>query len=778
MLLLYFTISWCCGLLFSEIISLPEWNWAILAGLSFLSLAATRGSSFSGRIFILLLLFEAGGFYGSLRGPDTALASIQSYTDIGQPLSIHGKIISPPETIDRTSRFILEADEVCTGRHGDCDNTSGKIQVYSPLQMNIQYGDSVRVYGILETPPVYEGFSYREYLARKNIFSLTYSTEIDLLYRGRHHILRQQIFRFRRHAHQTLSSLFTDPEAALLSGILLGIEGGISTDLMKDFQATGTAHIIAISGFNITLIASIFISLLRRWLGMRSGLILAALAIGLYTVFVGADAAVLRAALMVAVSLSARLIGRQNHAYSALAAAVFIMTLFDRSILHDAGFQLSAAATLGLLMYGPMLENWCRNNLEKLYPDADTSRAASWINDFILLTFAAQLTTLPLMITYFHQIPLVSLIVNPLILPAQPAVMILGGLAVLTGMLYQPAGQLLAWTAWPFLRMTTSTVSFFASSKFGNLILIGNHSLLILLYFIIMGALTLAAANSSLSSFLFKIRAIPIGLGLSALAIACSLTWSAVEDRPDGYLHIDLLPTSGSEVLLIRSPGGRLVLVGCGASPVNLSEAIGRRVSPLTAEIDWLLLGSTDQDTVQGFSGIVEQYNIKQVLITPTRSTAAYQAAGELMRSHEIPFHLMQTGNSLDLHDGVTLEIIGTGSKGTAYMLRFNHFRLFHSVGCDADLIQSITHNQEIRHITAAVLPDGGSIAMNPPDFLETINPTIVLLSIPPGESSGRPHEHVIEILQNRTCLRTDHHGWIHIMTDGKTTVLETEYNP
>ena len=151
--------------------------------------------------------------------------------------------------------------------------------------------------------------------------------------------------------------------------------------------------------------------------------------IGIYTVLVGADAAVVRAALMGGLSLYARQLGSRQDGLNSLGFVAAVMALFNPSVLWDVGFQLSFMATLGLVLYAePFSQAFIRAASRKLTEET-AQRMAGPVGEYVLFTLAAQLTTLPVMVYTFRRLSISALRVNPLILPAQPAVMILGGLA-------------------------------------------------------------------------------------------------------------------------------------------------------------------------------------------------------------------------------------------------------------------------------------------------------------------------------------------------------------
>jgi ComEC/Rec2-related protein len=154
-------------------------------------------------------------------------------------------------------------------------------------------------------------------------------------------------------------------------------------------------------------------------------------AIIVYTILVGADAAVVSAALMAGLALLALRLARLTHGMASLAAAGMAMTVFDPRFLWEVGFQLSFMATLGLVLHVEPMRTWLIGRLSRALSEEQAERLAGPLSEFVLYTLAAQITTFPITAYHFQRLSLTSLIANPVILPAQPPIMILGDLATL-----------------------------------------------------------------------------------------------------------------------------------------------------------------------------------------------------------------------------------------------------------------------------------------------------------------------------------------------------------
>ena len=192
----------------------------------------------------------------------------------------------------------------------------------------------------------------------------------------------------------------------------------------------------------------------------------------------------------------ASLVGRRQDGLNTLAVVAAVMAAFNPQVLWNVGFQLSFAATLGLVLYAEPLKTAFERLASRYVPVETAQKWSRPVGEYILFTLAAQVLVLPIIIYYFQRISLSSLIANPLILPAQPPVMILGGLALLAGTIYYPLGQILAWIAWPFVAYTIRVVEFLAAFPGGALNLGEVSVVLVIGFYAFLFGLTFAGARS------------------------------------------------------------------------------------------------------------------------------------------------------------------------------------------------------------------------------------------------------------------------------------------
>ncbi|MCJ7622983.1 MAG: ComEC family competence protein, partial [Anaerolineaceae bacterium] len=484
--LFWFSCAYLLGLAVSSACALHWGIWASLAGagvvLTFfedslssrISLLARWRQFGKLRFGMLMLGFLVGMAHYQLIQPRFTEKDLAFYNDKGQTRLV-GVVAAPPDWRDRTVLLRVEVSELTLLEGGA--QSQGSVVVHGTLLARLHtgedwaYGDVVSLVGRLLTPPEDEQFSYRDYLAGRGIYSYMTYSRADRVMRDAGKPLLAAIYHLRERAYEVVNRLYPQPEAALLAGILLGMENDIPFNLERAFQDTGTAHIIAISGFNIAILAGLFASLTSRFVSHFWSPLVSIIGITVYTILVGAQPPVVRAAVMGSMALFGRQIGRKQVGANALAVTAAAMCFVNPLLLRDAGFQLSAAATLGLITFGEPLVDAFERLVEKRFSAELAHRLAGPVGEYFLFTLAAQVTTLPVIVFHFERFSLSSFLANILILPPQPLVMILGGIAVIAGLVFFPMGQILAYLAWPLVAYTNRMVEMLAQIPSGVLVL-------------------------------------------------------------------------------------------------------------------------------------------------------------------------------------------------------------------------------------------------------------------------------------------------------------------
>jgi competence protein ComEC len=258
-----------------------------------------------------------------------------------------------------------------------------------------------------------------------------------LLAQNQGNFILARIYRLKSFFISRINQVLAEPQASFLGGLLIGAKKAIPADLQSYFNKTGTTHIVAVSGYNITIIAA-FLMLLANNLGLgrKKSFWLICGFLVIFLIITGLQASILRAA-----------IGRRSQVANALVLAAVIMLLFNPKILvYDLGFQLSFLATLGLVYLNPVLNQILTQTLKILNLKFKIVQVI--IGDYLLTTLSAIIMTQPLILYQFGKIALIAPVANILVLPVIPLAMLLGFITGLGAMIWPSLGWVLGWPVW------------------------------------------------------------------------------------------------------------------------------------------------------------------------------------------------------------------------------------------------------------------------------------------------------------------------------------------
>ena len=403
-------------------------------------------------IFLLISLFGAFWFL-----KDAHQIPIEAYSRFnGAYVTLSGYIADEPD-VRNVQKLVIQGKEISI--NGENVPFSYKVLVQTRPYPAYIFGDSVSISGTIQSPEYIKDFDYPSFLAKDGIYFLIYNPRISILAHEEKSFAVQfekKLFSIKHAFVKSIEEILPEPHASFLVGLLLGDRRSIPKDFIEDLQKTGTTHIIALSGFNITIIADNFLRLLQALAVPFAGAFWISLfAIGLFVVMVGAHASIVRAAIMGILVLIARRHSRLYDVRLALLFAAAVMVFLHPYILRfDVSFQLSFLATLGMVFIAPKLGyffQWVRIGL---------------IRETLVATLSAELAVLPLLIFYFGGVSMISPLANLLVLALIPFTMLSGFLASIGGLIAHIFGIFFGLIAWVPLQYEISVISFFAKFPF------------------------------------------------------------------------------------------------------------------------------------------------------------------------------------------------------------------------------------------------------------------------------------------------------------------------
>jgi competence protein ComEC len=393
------------------------------------------------------VLFLALGLWWTNNSIDKAKNSLAD-SKLGS-VEFVGTVAKEPETDEKYQKVVVSDEE------------KNKILINADIYPSYNYGDELKVSCNLQAPKNQEdsSFDYQMYLAKGGIYRICNKAQIAVVAKNRGNKFYSAVLVLKSKFEEKLSAVFPDPEGAYLKGLILGGSKRMTKDLNDAFSRTGTTHTVAVSGYNVTIVAAFLM-----WLGIALGLwrqqvfSFALIGIVLFVLMTGAPSSAVRAGIMGGLVIWAMKEGRLANSQNAILFAGAAMLAINPLLLrYDAGFQLSFLATLGIVYVYPLFE-------KKFF-----EREQNILKETILMTLAAQIFVLPVILANFEKLSVIAPLANLLILPAIPFIMGTGFAAGMAGFIFIPLGKLIGFVPYVLLKLELLIVQWLANISWSSL---------------------------------------------------------------------------------------------------------------------------------------------------------------------------------------------------------------------------------------------------------------------------------------------------------------------
>jgi competence protein ComEC len=564
--------------------------------------------------------------------------------------------------------------------------------------------------------------------------------------------------------------LVPEPESGILLGIVLGERAGVSADLAQAFAVSGTTHLLAISGFNMTLVgAAVALGLRGRARpGVRAAATVAAIVA--YSLLVGLAPSVMRAALMASVASCGLASGRRAATANALCVAVTAMLFADPAAIADLGFLLSAAATAGLVLWQAPLA-------------ARFTRLPGALREGLATTLAASAPTLPIVAAAFGRVSLVSPVANLVAVPLFPPLMLTGAMTSLVGALSLDLARPVALLAYGCALALRIVVETFAGLPAAALSLPSGP--------VTGAAVALALVAATRAAPLLRGRfsvprisrpsfAMPRAalLAVPALVVAGALAWPVAE--PD--VRVRALDVGQGDAYLVEL-GGATVLIDGGPDPARLMEELGASLSPWRRRIDVIALTHAHLDHGAGLIAALDRYEVGLTLepvgLNPGPLADLWAAA--ITRAHA-ERRAVRAGQKIHVA-GAVISVLSPQSDPRvdtpSLILRVERGRfsaLFMGDATDEALADLLLHPEGLRS-RVYVPPHHGAATPHAVTLVDAVRPEVALLSVGAGNRYGHPTPETLAALHGITTFRTDRDGTVEVSLDGPGLVVRAHAN-
>jgi competence protein ComEC len=395
-------------------------------------------------------------------------------SQVGERVTLTGEIVDEPDIRENNEKLIIEVVD---------GNEKTKVLVTTPFGTDYKYGDEVNFSGKLQKPENFttdqgKVFDYINYLKKDGILYVMNYGNIEVVSSGNGNFIKSTLFSLKEKFLEKINFVIPMPENLLMGGLILGEKAAFSAELRQQFIDTGTIHIVALSGYNVTIVAEWFMKLFK-FLSPSAGISMGIVLIWLFVLMTGLGSTAVRAGIMATLALIARATGRNYDVARALLLAGILMILINPFVLvYDVSFQLSFIATVAVIFLAPRIEKYFQWVTDKFE-----------LRDIVSVTCAAYVFVLPFVLYKMGNLSFVALPANILILPFIPFTMLLGFITGFVGLLWHVFAVPVGFISFLFLHYELGVIGFFSHLPFASITLPNFPlllTLLIYMYFIYM----------------------------------------------------------------------------------------------------------------------------------------------------------------------------------------------------------------------------------------------------------------------------------------------------
>jgi competence protein ComEC len=645
-----------------------------------------------------------------------------------------GRIVSPPVPSPGRLRVLIEVEQV------DGASRSGRLQLtaYGDAP-DLVIGQRVRAAARLQAPTGFRnpgGFDYLARLARDGIH-VTGSARVE-------EVVPLDApgppwhERVRRRALDAIDAALPPASAALLGGLLLGERRGLPPEIDDGFRRAGVYHVLAVSGFNVALVASAVFVLARLiGLGNRTAAAGAVVVVLGFGAVVGPQPSVLRAVVMALLVLSAVLLDRDTEVLNSLAAAALAILAFRPYDLLDPGFQLSFAATAGIVL---------------------APHPRHLVLGALAVSAGAQLSVLPITLWHFHQVSLAGLIANLAVVPLAAVATVVGLVGAALAFAWEGAAQLAFDAVWPVLLALRAVVALAAALPGALVYLPAPPAAAIVCYAVALAAAAIAWKTRRPGPRLAYRAAVGSG---AALVVAVALAVWPLARPPDGRLRVAVLDVGQGDALVVEGPDGRVVVVDAGPGGGGRLDAGERVVAPYLWWRGHLRVAATvvthdHADHAGGMAAVRARFHAGEVWTADTLIDAPRALGGAVISALPIT--------------------AGPRPNDRALVLRVDY-------GAASFLLASDIPGVVERALVASGVPLAATVLKvshhgardgSTPAFLDAVRPVVAAVSVGARNPYGHPDPGALARLAaaGARVMRTDRDGALLFESDGRMLVV------
>lgn len=636
------------------------------------------------------------------------------------------------------------------------------------------------------------GFDFRRFLQQRGIYvigGVSNPERIQLQQRPAGFSAARVMVQWRRHLQTLVHTSLPSPYAAVFLGMILGQRSTLPPEIEESFRATGTAHVLVVSGQNVGFVTAAvllglraFLRLVRSWLprtwvpGWRPTPVAALCCVPpvlLYCSIVGWQISTIRAALMVGCFVGTLVFERPRLLMHALGLAAVLVLLLDAHALFALDFQLSFLAVAAIVLASQRL-GWQPQRRSLAHRWGQRLRAG------MVVSSAAYLATLPLIVGAFHTIPTYGILANILLMPLAGVLVSAGVVALSLIAIWPTLAPVVFAPLVPLLTWTLALMQTIAALPNAQLHVAALPLLACMAYYGLLGSVL----------WPWRSRQRLAGAGLCAAVFLISIGWQYDETRVR-QLRVTFLDVGTGDAILVQAPGNHTLLIDGGGTYDGRFDIGAKVVAPVLWQrhirhVDLMALTHTHPNHARGLASLFRLFPTRHLLTNGSPLHADYLRDLHMIGARRgTQMHTAPEGPRQWRWGGLEITVLSPPALTTQQQVAWkppteNDRSLVIRLQYGATrllLTGDIEHATERWLLAQGVdlqadilqIPHHGSRTSTLPAFVQRVQPKVGIISVGAGNPYGHPHPQVLDTLadQNVRVFRTDLHGAITIISDG-----------
>lgn len=650
------------------------------------------------------------------------------------------------------------------------ENKNIKIMIYAPKDTDFNYGDKIVLKNVKPNLlPNGKNFDYNVYLKARGVFMTVYapSDKIEKIADGKG-ILRSLCV-FRNKSSEKVHKYLKDDCALVVEAIITGNKSNLQRKIKNAFAASGISHLLAVSGLHLTLLVMYAGGIFKkedyitiRFVKPVFSIVLTLLAM----VVTGLGYSVIRAGIMLILMNLAKILGREKNSINSLMIAAAVIIFANPYAVFDVGLELSFFATLGILIYSERINKFVKPYLH-----------FGFISSTLSTTLAAQIFTMPLIVIYYNNIALYSVIANIIVIPLFTILLMISALFLICAFTipFIPfVIKIFTGNIYLLVKIIVFIARFISRLPFSK-IPVTSEEFLVSLFFA--AAIWIICKNFKET----KYRKLSVALSfVCVVGIFCA--------NYDGRnLDVTFLDVGQGSCSHIKTPGGENIMIDCGVSKYYSKDDVGRYVaepyldSNGVTHLDYAILTHYHDDHFSGFLTLMQDGMVDVLILPKLKNSDDYEVYNTLKETailNDVDINYFSRGSTL-LLDDTKITVLSPSkndyweqnSESLVLKLTYKNSGFLFTGDIENDVMKTLKPEELVSDVIQS--PHHGSNTSDLDSFYKNTQADYSVISAGKGNSYNHPHkEHIDALLSNGIkILRTDQNGTVYFKVDKKGNI-------